>query len=176
MNNLFILTTALVAALLASVCKQYIECNIQYIVIHGTDNASANAEQHKVYFSKPTTTAKVHFVIDDKQILPLLPIKQRGVHVACKNNNTIGIELCEFIGVDKEDEITNLKKLLFKLKQVLPYATIAFHGDFECGHESCPKSLSYDERADIVDYWNKLYINPFIKFANYLYVYAPIIK
>ena len=80
--------------------------DIQGIVVH-TAEGGREALGIAKYLAKTDRTASAHVVVDDKNIVNLLPDDFTAFHVRAHNSNTLGIELAYFAsewGLDKEYE------------------------------------------------------------------------
>ncbi len=80
--------------------------DIQGIVVH-TAEGGREALGIAKYFAKMDRPASAHVVVDDKQIINLLPDDFTAFHVRGHNSNSLGIELGYFAsewGTDKEYE------------------------------------------------------------------------
>lgn len=75
----------------------------RYIVIHYTGNAKDTARANANYFANNRVGASAHYFVDDNEIYSSVPegyiawhCETRGMSFkcACRNNNSIGIELC----------------------------------------------------------------------------------
>lgn len=77
---------------------------VLYIVIHYTGNEEDTAKGNANYFTSPNRMASAHFFVDDENIYQSVELKdvawhcgsETGVyyHSNCRNNNSIGIEMC----------------------------------------------------------------------------------
>lgn len=79
-----------------------------FITIHNTANASkgANALMHARYLKGSEAQQRLvswHFTVDDVQCVQHLPLHERGMHAgtALGNAQSIGIEICENVGIDQ---------------------------------------------------------------------------
>ena len=78
--------------------------NVKYIVIHYTGNTKDTAMNNaKYYMSNDCRNASAHFFVDDISIYQSVPLKDSAWHCGttgtyrhayCRNNNSIGIEMC----------------------------------------------------------------------------------
>ena len=76
----------------------------RFIIIHETanQNRGANARAHFNYWDQnPAAKASAHFVVDDTEILHLVPLTRPAWHIGdggadnpINNRNAIGIEIC----------------------------------------------------------------------------------
>lgn len=107
------------------ILKQFIPINYtkggdkpKYIVIHNTDNPTADAQQHyKFWSTNKNANSSAHYVVDDKCIIQLVKHEDSSWHngkkygVAkipeCNNTNSIGIEICNHNGCDFNKAMTN---------------------------------------------------------------------
>jgi N-acetyl-anhydromuramyl-L-alanine amidase AmpD len=71
---------------------------VRGIVVHRTGDYNAGAMAIRNYFNNAPDGryASSQFVLDDTQILQLMPIGEVAYHTAGKNATTIGIETCEY--------------------------------------------------------------------------------
>lgn len=86
--------------------SNYAECQnriIKYIVMHYTGNAHDNARANANYFANNASLdASAHFFTDDNNIYQSVELKNRAWHCGaktyrhseCRNQNSIGIEMC----------------------------------------------------------------------------------
>lgn len=70
---------------------------VQGIVVHRTASPTQNARAIRHYFNTAPDGryASSQFVVDDQEILQLMPIGEIAFHTAGKNTTHIGIETCE---------------------------------------------------------------------------------
>ena len=76
--------------------------NIKYIVIHYTGNNGDTAISNAKYFASPNRNASAHYFVDNKEIIQSVLDTNIAWHCGaktykhpeCRNNNSIGIELC----------------------------------------------------------------------------------
>lgn len=96
----------------------------EYITIHNTGNKKADAEANSEWLDKTTKYVSWHFTVDDKQIIQELPINENAWHAGdgkdgTGNRKSIGIEICEYEGIDWEKAKNNACKLIkFLIKNV----------------------------------------------------------
>ena len=79
--------------------------NVEYIVIHYTANNGDTAEGNGKYFSKPNRNASAHYFVDENNVI--LSVDENNTawhcgaknykHKYCRNDNSIGIEMCSKI-------------------------------------------------------------------------------
>ncbi|MCC7229819.1 MAG: N-acetylmuramoyl-L-alanine amidase [Fimbriimonadaceae bacterium] len=79
-----------------------------HITIHNTANGtrSANARMHAKYMKGPAAQKRKvswHFTVDDREVIKHLPVHERACHAGTREGNrrSIGIEICEFAGIDQ---------------------------------------------------------------------------
>ncbi len=88
----------------------------KYITVHNTGNTnpSANAKLHTQYVDNTRSYVSWHFTVDDNVIYQELPINEVGYHAGTKTGNytSIGIEICEYKGIDWKKAKENAAKLI----------------------------------------------------------------
>lgn len=135
--------------------KNYTKCNkrdIKYIVIHNTDNDTADGQQHWKYWNtNDKANSSAHYVVDDKEVIKLVNHndiawhcgKKYGVstHPDCTNNNSIGIEICNHKTCDFDKAMENaieVVKILMKELSITEDKVITHK--MACG-KSCPSTI-----------------------------------
>lgn len=126
--------------------------NPKYIVIHNTDNPTANAENHYRYWNSGEKKSSAHYVVDDKEIIQLVEHKNQSYHNGkkyvsnpkvgkCNNSNSIGIEICNAKQIDFDKSMENTIWLVKKLMKELniPVENVITHKD-SCGKQ-CPSTI-----------------------------------
>lgn len=76
--------------------------SVSYIVMHYTGNQKDIAKDNAIYFSRPNAKASAHFFVDDDSIYQSVALKDRALHCganvyyhkSCRNQTSIGIEMC----------------------------------------------------------------------------------
>ena len=76
--------------------------SIQYIVIHYTANNGDTAQGNANYFNSANRNASAHYFVDENEIYQVVKNSDiawhcgasKYVHAYCRNNNSIGIEMC----------------------------------------------------------------------------------
>ncbi len=137
------------------------ESRIKYIVIHYTANNGDTAWGNTNYF-KQYRGASAHYFVDEDNIYQSIEDKNIAWHVGantyfhkeCRNNNSIGIELCSYINSNGKydfkpktvDNAVWLTKMLMK-KYGVPAANIIRH--YDVTHKICPEPYVRDTQA-----WN----------------------
>lgn len=117
-----------------------------HITIHNTANNSAGADaaMHARYVKGPDARARQvswHFTVDDKRTIKHLPTNEKGWHAGKGNSVSIGIEVCENQGIDRE-KVTDRAALLTALMMLafrIPRENVVPH-QFWTGKD-CPRVL-----------------------------------
>lgn len=67
------------------------------ITIHNTGNPRSTAKNERDFASRRTDSASFHYVLDDKEVIAVLPEEEMSYHsgTAAGNRNSISIEICE---------------------------------------------------------------------------------
>jgi N-acetylmuramoyl-L-alanine amidase CwlA len=76
--------------------------NVGYVVMHYTGNQKDTAKANANYFSGVGRNASAHFFVDDSEIYQSVELRDTAWHCgaktyyhnACRNTNSIGIEMC----------------------------------------------------------------------------------
>lgn len=76
--------------------------NVKYIVMHYTGNEKDIAKSNATYFKNGSRGASAHFFVDDSNIYQSVELRdtawhcgcKQGYKTACRNSNSIGIEMC----------------------------------------------------------------------------------
>ena len=81
---------------------------VEYIVIHYTGNMKDTAKANGNFFHGPNKGASAHFFVDDREIYQSVELRDVAWHCGtspnnykhkyCRNNNSIGIEMCTTAG------------------------------------------------------------------------------
>ena len=120
----------------------------RYIVIHYTGNANDTARANANYFANNRVGASAHYFVDDNEIYSSVPegyiawhCETRGMSFkcACRNNNSIGIELCTCGNYQISDKTAERAAELVKSlmeKYDVPVDRVIRHYDV-CG-KRCP--------------------------------------
>ncbi len=130
--------------------------DIHYIVIHETDNTSANAtaEAHNEYIHENCwkEMKSWHYTVDDTEIWHHLPDNEMAYHAGDStrneggNRNGIGIELCVNEGGDFDATMENAAQLTayLLLKYDLTIDAVKQHQDFS--GKLCPSTIISQNR------------------------------
>lgn len=139
----------------------------KYIVIHYTANNGDTAKNNADYFYNelpPENRASAHYFVDEREIWQVVEDKDRAWHCDtkkkyyhdyCRNNNSIGIEMCTRIEKStgkyyiKDKVILNTIELTKKLmkKYNIPIENVIRH--YDVTHKRCPAPM-----VDNIDLWN----------------------
>lgn len=76
--------------------------NVSYVVMHYTGNKKDTAKANANYFSGAVRNASAHFFVDDSKIYQSVKLRDTAWHCgaksykhnACRNANSIGVEMC----------------------------------------------------------------------------------
>jgi N-acetylmuramoyl-L-alanine amidase CwlA len=123
---------------------------IEYIVIHNTATPGATAENEYKYFSTDGREASAHYFIDYTQILRLVANKNIAWHVGdgngkygITNANSIGIEMCEIPGHQREIEEITINFVIELMKELnVPLLKVVRH--YDASRKNCPRLLNTD--------------------------------
>ncbi len=133
---------------------------IQYLVIHYTGGDGDTAEENAIYFSRDFTETSAHYFVDDNEVWQSVPddftawhcgTKGTYYHPACRNRNSIGIELCSRRGPDGYYYTKSTRKQGIQLVQDLmkryhiPIERVVRH--YDVTHKCCPEPFVRDSYA-----------------------------
>lgn len=95
-----------------------------HITIHNTANGGkgADALMHAKYLKgKDAQERQVswHYTVDEKRIVKHLPTLEKGWHCGKGNHFSVGIEICEYAGIDQKKANENAAELVAHLMDVL---------------------------------------------------------
>lgn len=156
---------------------------IMYIVIHYTGNNGDKAVSNGNYFAQPNRNASAHYFVDEKEIV--LSVREEDTawhcgakvykHLLCRNNNSIGIEMCSkkdkygryYIDQSTQNLAIKLVKNLMK-KYNIPLENVIRH--YDVTGKLCPepfvrvqndwlefKQKIIDDKKKEDDIMNKIY-------------------
>src|SRR5690606_404390 len=119
-----------------------------YITVHNTANTkpTANAKMHARYVKNPSTAASWHFTVDDGDVIyQHLPLNENGWHAGDGhgdgNRKSIGIEICEYAGINaaraNDNAIWLIKRLM--ADHNIPVANVVPHQRWS--GKQCPRKL-----------------------------------
>lgn len=145
--------------------------SIKYIVIHYTANDGDTDENNGTYFKNNVLETSAHYFVDSDSITQTVPDDYIAwhcgavtyKHIACRNSNSIGIEICDDLknGViyPSTRTITNVIKLVEWLmkKYSIPQANIIRH--YDVTGKLCPAYWCGTSEKDAkwkTEFWNRL--------------------
>ena len=141
--------------------------SIKYIVLHYTSNDGDTDENNGKYFANNSVKASAHYFADSDSITQSVPDEYIAYHCggktykhkACRNSNSIGIELCDDVKngsvYPSEKTIQNaieLTKSLMK-KYNIPKENVIRH--YDVTGKKCPMYW-VDDSKWFSEFWNKL--------------------
>ena len=117
----------------------------EYITVHGTGNTGSTAqnEADNVCKNNPTLKTSFHYVVDDKEVIQVLPTNEVAWHagdgMGTGNMKSIGIEICE--GGDRVKALMNAAELVKDLMTAynIDRNHVARHKDWS--GKNCPRIL-----------------------------------
>lgn len=137
--------------------------DIKYIVIHYTGNVKDTALANARYFANNSTSSSAHFFVDENNIYQSINLKDIAWHcgcslgyknTACRNSNSIGIEMCTS-GNSLVSQITqnNAAQLVADLCYLLGISAtevdkyVLRHYDIVASNKQCPAQfVTYPEQ------------------------------
>jgi hypothetical protein len=138
-----------------------------HITIHNTANAGpgADALMHARYVKGPDARKRQvswHFTVDDRVCIKHLPTREKGWHAGSGNGRSIGIEICEHAGIDRNAAIdrASLLTAVLALALDIPVEHVVPHR-FWTGKD-CPRVVLREAggfeafRARVADYLEQL--------------------
>lgn len=128
---------------------------IAYIVMHYTGNKKDIAKNNAIYFHKPNVETSAHFFVDNDSIYQSVALKDRAwhcggniyYHKTCRNQNSIGIEMCCTDGNYKVSSrtIENSAYLCAYLCELIgiTYKTVDTYvlRHYDITHKQCPAQM-----------------------------------
>ncbi|MCF8019014.1 MAG: N-acetylmuramoyl-L-alanine amidase [Vallitaleaceae bacterium] len=129
----------------------------KYITVHNTGNSKANARQNSTYVDTATGYVSWHFTVDDKDIFQELPLNETAWHAGDSrgqgNMASIGIEICEHIGIDWEQAKANAVYLIRTLMRDfnIPIERVVPHQKWSGKY--CPRKIldeGWDKFIDLI--------------------------
>lgn len=113
---------------------------IKYIVIHSTSNPNVDAEAHVSYLNNVENSNAANYYIDYDSIQNTLDDEMYPYHTGNSiNNESIGIELCEFDDINKQlQTIHNASDLIHMLQEKYPDAEVVMHKQVSDWGKNCP--------------------------------------
>lgn len=124
--------------------------DIEYIVVHDTDNKSvgANAAMHTNYYQNNKRGASAHYTVDEGAIINNVRDEHSAQHVGdgkgkygITNSNSIGVEMCVNADGDYDKAFKNTQALVKHLmeKYNIPIERVVKHQD--ASGKMCPKTM-----------------------------------
>ncbi len=129
--------------------------SIQYIVIHYTGNYGDTAKNNADYFARENVGVSAHYFVDDNEIwCSVSPdhnawhcgTKNKYYHKTCRNNNSIGVEICM---LDKQGNIRHesIKTAVAFVQTLMdeyniPIKNVVRH--YDVTHKQCPAPMVSD--------------------------------
>lgn len=132
--------------------------SIEYLVIHYTSNDGDTAKGNCKYFQTPDRNASANYFVDELEIWQSVAdtdtawhcgTNKTYYHPTCRNNNSIGIELCSRKDSQgnyyfKDEVLKNAIELVKSLmnKYNIPIQNIIRH--YDVTHKTCPAPMVND--------------------------------
>lgn len=143
--------------------------NISYLVAHYTGNSKDTAKANANYFNTGSRGASAHFFVDDSNIYQSVELRDvawhcganKYYHSACRNTNSIGVEMCCTAGNYKisEKTKTNSAYLFAHLCKMIGITSsqvdtyILRH--YDVTHKKCPAQM-VDSSAEWIAFKTKI--------------------
>lgn len=128
----------------------------EYIVMHYTGNSKDTAAANAKYFADNDLEASAHYFVDDGTIYQSVAAKDRAwhcgasryYHAECRNQNSIGIEMCCTAGNYTISDATkhNAAMLCAELCRYLGIEDVDRYvlRHYDVTHKSCPRQMVTD--------------------------------
>ena len=125
-----------------SAARSGMELKPKFITIHNTGVRSSAFAGSQFYKRMSTSYASVHFFVDDKEIIQMLPLNEVSWHAGDGRNGrgnreSISIEICEVINQEKANE--RAAELCRYLLEKYPFTPIVPHKFWI--PKNCPRLL-----------------------------------
>ncbi|MBR3867435.1 MAG: N-acetylmuramoyl-L-alanine amidase [Butyricicoccus sp.] len=127
---------------------------IGFLVIHFTANRGDTAKNNAEYFAREVTRTSAHYFVDENEVWQSVPDDvtawhcggQTYYHAACRNANSIGIEICmhDRQGALRQgsiDRAAALARMLME-KYDIPAEHVLRH--YDVTHKDCPAPMVED--------------------------------
>lgn len=141
---------------------------IKFIVLHYTANDGDTDEGNGSYFANNVTKTSAHYFVDDNSITQAVPDNYIAYHcgtngtykhIACRNANSIGIELCDTVKDGKvyptaktiANAVTLVKELCAKYD--IPPERVIRH--YDVTGKACPAYWTDDTKWKS-EFWNQI--------------------
>lgn len=124
--------------------------NKESITIHSTANPKSTAKNERNWLTNPSNNRKAsyHIVVDDKEIIEVIPLNEQAYHSGSSkgNNESIGIEICE--SGNREKTIQNTVELVGKMLYERNWGVDKLVRHFDWSGKNCPNIMSANNWAD----------------------------
>lgn len=129
--------------------------NVEYLVFHYTGNTKDTASANANYFMGANRQASAHYFVDDNSIWQSVDVNDQAIHCgtwgtyyhdACRNQNSIGIEMCCTAGNYKigAKALENAAQLGAALCKYLGITDVDKYvvRHYDVTHKKCPAQMS----------------------------------
>lgn len=135
--------------------KQRKLSDIAYLVVHYTGNRGDTAKNNADYFAREVTGTSAHYFVDEREVWQSVPdghaawhcgTKGTYYHPACRNANSIGVEVCmlDKHGKLRQGSVDRAAALVRELMQRygIPADRVVRH--YDVTHKDCPAPMVSD--------------------------------
>lgn len=135
--------------------KQRKLSDIAYLVVHYTGNRGDTAKNNADYFAREVTGTSAHYFVDENEVWQSVPenhaawhcgTKGTYYHPACRNANSIGVEVCmlDKHGKLRQGSVDRAAALVRELMQRygIPPDRVVRH--YDVTHKDCPAPMVSD--------------------------------
>ncbi len=132
--------------------KQRKLSDIAYLVVHYTGNRGDTAKNNADYFAREVTGTSAHYFVDENEVWQSVPdghaawhcgTKGTYYHPACRNANSIGVEVCmlDKHGKLRQGSVDRAAALVRELMQrySIPPDRVVRH--YDVTHKDCPAPM-----------------------------------
>ena len=132
--------------------KQRKLSDIAYLVLHYTGNRGDTAKNNADYFAREVTGTSAHYFVDENEVWQSVPdghaawhcgTKGAYYHPACRNANSIGVEVCmlDKHGKLRQGSVDRAAALVRELMQrySIPPDRVVRH--YDVTHKDCPAPM-----------------------------------
>jgi N-acetylmuramoyl-L-alanine amidase CwlA len=132
--------------------KQRKLSDIAYLVLHYTGNRGDTAKNNADYFAREVTGTSAHYFVDENEVCQSVPenhaawhcgTKGTYYHPACRNANSIGVEVCmlDKHGKLRQGSVDRAAALVRELMQRygIPADRVVRH--YDVTHKDCPAPM-----------------------------------
>ncbi|MCI8880322.1 MAG: N-acetylmuramoyl-L-alanine amidase [Clostridiaceae bacterium] len=132
--------------------KQRKLSDIAYLVLHYTGNRGDTAKNNADYFAREVTGTSAHYFVDENEVWQSVPdghaawhcgTKGAYYHPACRNANSIGVEVCmlDKHGKLRQGSVDRAAALVRELMQRygIPADRVVRH--YDVTHKDCPAPM-----------------------------------